>query len=283
MRNVAAIAILISLTAWQSVNGGMLYGTAPFVPGTNANLYQINEQTGAATLIGSTGFAEIGGLAFNSAGVLYGYTPGALYTINTSTGAATRVGLLGMNAPEGGLAFHPGSGTLYAVSSTLADTLLTINPSTGVATTVGPLGSAGRDTSGLAFSGAGILYGVAFRDGSADQLITIDTTSGAASLIGPLGTNVTTPTVGGLEFDPDGGILYYSDNANLYTVNTATGLATLVGPHGVSGMAGLAATVPEPSSLALIVIAPLLLRRPRHMTPSYSTNDRRQLTNDTCP
>jgi len=260
MRNIeAAIAILISLTAWQSVNAGIMFGTAPFVPGTNSDLYRINEQTGAATLIGSTNFAEIGGLAFNSAGVLYGYTPGALYTINTSTGAATRVGLLGMNAPEGGLAFQPGTGTLFAVSSTLTDTLLTINPSTGVATTVGPLGSAGRDTSGLAFSAAGVLYGVAYRDTNADSLITINTTTGAATIIGPTGTNVTAPVVGGLEFDPDSGILYFSDNASLYTVNTATGLATLIGPHGFTGMAGLAATVPEPASVSLIAITIALL------------------------
>jgi len=280
MRNVAAMAILISLTAWQSVNAGIMFGTAPFVQGTNSNLYRINEQTGAASLIGTSGFAEIGGIAFNSAGVLYGYSPGSLYTIDTTTGTATRVGLLGVNAPEGGLAFQPGTGTLFAVSSTLSDTLLTINPSTGVASTVGPLGSAGRDTSGLAFSPAGVLYGVAFRDGNADQLITIDTTSGAASPIGLLGTNVTTPTVGGLEFDPDSGILYFSDNTNLYTVNTATGLATLVGPHGVTGMAGLAATVPEPSTSCLLCALAFIASRSfsrgaRDARPSVSKSNQR--------
>src|SRR5207248_2729921 len=118
---------------------------------------------------------------------------------------------------------------------------------------VGALGSAGRDTSGLAFRADGVLFGVAYRDTNSDQLITINTATGAATIVGPLGTNVTIPVVGGLEFDPVTGILYYSDNTNLYTVNPATGLATFIGAHGVTGIAGLAATVPEPSSLCVML------------------------------
>src|SRR6185295_1087887 len=142
------------------------------------------------------------------------------YTIDTNTGAATRVGLLGSNHPEGGLAFQPGTGVLFAVKSVLQDELVTINTTTGASTTVGLLGAAGRDTSGLAFRADGTLFGVALGP-TPDRLITIDTITGVATTIGSLGTNVPAPTVGGLEFDPDSGILYYSDNQNLYSVSPA--------------------------------------------------------------
>jgi DNA-binding beta-propeller fold protein YncE len=257
--------LLLVLLAAPAAKAAVMFGVAPFDNTLDSNLYRIDESTGAATLIGDTGFTDMGGLAFNAANVLYGYTPGALYTIDTTTGAATRMGLLGSNHPEGGLAFQPGTGVLFAVKSVLADELVTINTSTGASTTVGLLGSAGRDTSGLAFAADGTLFGVALGP-SPDQLIRIDTITGAATAIGPLGTNVLTPTVGGLEIDPDSGILYYSDNQNLYSVNKTTGAATLIGAHGVSGMAGLAAGnpgVPEPATLVPAASVSLMLLRRR--------------------
>src|SRR5687767_5308830 len=163
----------------------ILYGVGPWEVSVHANLYRIDKATGAATLVGDTGFDRFNGLAFRDDGALFGYRGGALYSLDSTTGAATRVGLLGIDSPEGGLAFHPTTGALFGVSSTLTDTLLTIDTSTGVATTVGPLGSGGRDVSGLAFHPSGVLFGAAFRDNNADHLITINTATGAASAIGP--------------------------------------------------------------------------------------------------
>jgi hypothetical protein len=263
-RILLLIAAMLLGPLLRAGHAATMYGVGPFEVGVHSNLYEINEASGATKLIGDTGFERMGGLAFNAAGVLYGYTPGAFYTINTTTGAATRIGLLGVNSPEGGLAFQPGTGVLYGVSSTLTDTLLTIDTATGVAATVGNLGSAGRDVSGLAFSTSGVLYGVAYRDNNPDNLVTINTATGAATTIGALGTNqgpTASSSVGGLEFDPDNGILYYSDSVALYTVNTASGLATLIGPHGVE-FAGLAAAVPEPAALAIVpLVAALFMRR----------------------
>ena len=142
--------------------------------------------------------------------------------------------------------------------------LLTIDVNTGAAAaSVGPLGSAGRRRFRPRVSASGVLYGAAYRDGQADQLVTIDIMTGAATLVGPLGTNVPTPAVGGLEFDPASGILYYSDNTNLYSVNTSSGAALLIGPHGVAPMAGLAAVVPEVHGMAVAAlgVAAALRRR----------------------
>jgi hypothetical protein len=265
----AAICLVLTRIA----NASILYGIGPWEAGMHSNLYRIDKSTGAATLVGDTGFDRFNGLAFRNDGVLFGYRGGALYSINSTSGAATQVGLLGINSPEGGLAFHPTTGVLFGVSSTLTDTLLTIDTTTGVATAIAPLGSAGRDVSGLAFNASGTLYGAAFRDNNADNLVTINTTTGAAFTIGPLGTNqgpAAGAAVGGLEFDPQSGILYYSEGINLYTVNPSTGAASLIGPHGVE-IAGLAAVVPEPAAAMALLASPMWLvagavfvRRRRH-------------------
>jgi hypothetical protein len=113
-----------------------------------------------------------------------------------------------------------------------------------------------------------VLYGVAYRDNGADNLITINTATGAATTIGPVGTNqgpAAGSSVGGLEFDPDSGILYYSESINLYTINPATGAATLIGPHGVNEIAALAAVVPEPAN-ALWLLATMALLKRRNLT-----------------
>jgi hypothetical protein len=152
---------------------------------------------------------------------------------------------------------------LFAVDSTDPnDELLTINLATGAASIVGPLGAAGRDTSGLTFLPDGRLLGVALA-GGLDRLIEINPMTGAAFTIGVLGPNVGLPSVGGLEFDADSGILYYSDASNLYSVNVTSGAATLIGAHGVTEMSGLAAAVPEPVGLALLASSLMIMRRAR--------------------
>ena len=78
-----------------------MYGVGPFGTDVNSSLYRIDLSSGAATLIGDTGFERLGGLAASPAGVLYGYTPGALYTIDTTSGAATRSRAAGRQLARG--------------------------------------------------------------------------------------------------------------------------------------------------------------------------------------
>jgi hypothetical protein len=91
---------------------GVLYGLSQAPVGdAQPSLYTINETTGVATLIGSSGQTgiNVGGLAFDPAtGVFYAAFNGELYTINTTTGAATAVGAIGFGDISG-LAFLGGT------------------------------------------------------------------------------------------------------------------------------------------------------------------------------
>ena len=86
---------------------------------------------------------------------------------------------------------------------------------------------------------------------------------GVLSTVGALGFDV--DTFMGFDIFTDGGgtntafaSLRVGGNQGLYTINLGTGAASLVGAIGVDQLNGLAvATVPEPSSLALIGVAGL--------------------------
>ena len=83
----------------------ILYGISQ----SSANLYTINQTTGATTLIGETGFegSALSGLTFASDGTLYGVINDSLYTINTGTGAATLIGVIGYSGVSGLTAIAP--------------------------------------------------------------------------------------------------------------------------------------------------------------------------------
>ncbi|MHC4113011.1 MAG: DUF7901 domain-containing protein, partial [Planctomycetota bacterium] len=70
------------------------------VPPSAYELYTINQATGAATLVGSTGViatGSVGGLTFAPDGTLYAAINDSLYTLNPGTGAATLVGPIGFS------------------------------------------------------------------------------------------------------------------------------------------------------------------------------------------
>jgi hypothetical protein len=77
--------------------------------------------------------------------ILYGTSHNDLYTINTTTGAATLVGATGFTNDEEGIAYDNATNTLYLNTATDPnhtlvnnDSLYTLNTSTGAATLVGP-------------------------------------------------------------------------------------------------------------------------------------------------
>jgi DNA-binding beta-propeller fold protein YncE len=83
----------------------------------NVALYTLNQSTGAATLVGAHGVADLFGLAYDSQNnTLYGDDSfGNFYSIDATTGAAT---LIGSNSVyPGGLAYDAGSNTLYLTSA----------------------------------------------------------------------------------------------------------------------------------------------------------------------
>ena len=87
---------------------GHLYGVGSV--GGVANLIIIDPNTGVGTVIGPTGVGNFQDIEFNNNGTLYGFAAGNIYTFNLTTGAATLVGATGFGFPDGnGLAFVRGT------------------------------------------------------------------------------------------------------------------------------------------------------------------------------
>lgn len=238
---------------------------------TTDSLYLIDTQAGSVDCIGAFGadFTE-GGLALDSAGVLYGSFTGAddqLYTIDTNTGVAGLVGPFGL-ADVSGIAFGPDD-ALFGIDSA-SDDLITINAATGTGMVFGD-GSTG-------ITGIGAVAGTAF--GPNDTLYLVDSANQAlyefqdilsgddtATLLCDLGLERTA----GLTFALDGGEmrLFVVDSgvgSELYSIDLDTYAVEAVAlsealPVGVGGLAGV---VPEPATLALLGVGALgLLNRRR--------------------
>ena len=111
---------------------------------------------------------------------------GQVHTLNTTTGAATLVGGSGFTRYNAAAMSPAGDifASRFRDSTVATDThmLIRINPATGVGTMVADWGTT-IDIRGLAFVGS-TLYGI--RDGSPDTLVTIDTTTGVPTTIGSL-------------------------------------------------------------------------------------------------
>jgi hypothetical protein len=146
-----------------------------------SGLYTININTGALSLIGSTGVAGLVGVAFNPLnGQLFGLRnngEGAgLFSINQITGAATLIGNTGF--VDRGLTFSP-SGQLYGFTDQGA--LYRIDPATGSST---PVGGTGNPVSNIAedaaFDPSGNLYASDFSGG----IFRTDTVTGNGTQIG---------------------------------------------------------------------------------------------------
>ncbi len=121
------------------------FGNFPF-----ADLYMVDEVTGATTLVGPTGFA-IRGLAFDpTTGVLWGSDGGGgfggqpadgIYTIDINTGAATLVGKTGLGGSTADIHFDQ-QGNLYGTKGggMNLNNLISIDKATGAGTVIGPIG-----------------------------------------------------------------------------------------------------------------------------------------------
>jgi len=146
---------------------GVLYGLS------FTDLYTINPQTAAVTLIGPHGIPAANALVFDTGGTLYAAGVSTfLYTINPATGASIQIGDDGFSS-AGDLAFN--GGNLFLSSST--NELVKINLAGGVSgTAVGSLGF--PSVFGLATGSDGVLYGV-----SGTRIFSVNTTTGAGTLL----------------------------------------------------------------------------------------------------
>lgn len=288
---VALMLPLAALPVWsQGGSGGdSTPSRGPHVPGSSGSkvgqggsevigysvdsdatdyLWSINLNTGVATRIGHTHFAEIESLSFSATGVLYGVddTTDQLVTCSITTGACAAAGALGVGFVDSGLSFSD-DGNLWMSTDGPGPpfNFYRLNPNTGAATLIGPQG---QEVTGLAFWN-GVLYGLG--GDYLDNLVIVNRTTGATTPVGPLGT--VTLIDGGIDFDGDGvlwGISNPSDDvaipSQVFTLNTSTGAATVVatvtdsGGTPLVGFESLAIWpseaeppfVPEPGTLLLL-------------------------------
>jgi cysteine-rich repeat protein len=210
--------------------------------------------TGIPMHIGDPGFHELGDLAFDASGKLFGSTgfneaisigyDGFLVDL-AAQGLPQRgsvigdTGWLAMNAID----FHPSSGTLYgiAVDDVGVSRLVTLNPTTGA--TLSVIGSLGLSNArAMAFDSAGVLYvaGRPLASGNGN-LYTVNLATAARTLVGTIGAY----QLAGMDFAPDGtlwGVTLrenLASDGSLVTVNKATGAGTIASSFGRLNQQGI--------------------------------------------
>jgi len=207
---------------------------ATFYASTMGELWRIDVPTGAGTLIGNTGFAQVTDLAASPTGELYGTTGTELILIDPGTAAATSIGSHGpLPGLMVGLDFAA-DGTLYGVTQA-AGGLIEIDAATGAAVSTIPLTvSAVGD---VAVDGDCTLYG-SFQPGQLVQL---------SAVLGELRTVGNTPLMSGLDFEPTTGRLigFLAPNDQLGAIDTLTGAVDTTG-FGAAPIRVFGATFLEP-------------------------------------
>jgi len=233
---------------------------------------------------------------FADAGTLYTVREGddVLVEINTDTLAMKDIGPLGTTFAFGGLEYA--NGQLWMVAGRNNNSLYTVDMKTGKATLVGAHGV--QDLFGLGYdSKNGVLYGTQFSQGQ--SLWELNPSNGSSKLIGNMGRgigglcyNYNTDQLIGIqdgagdlfeidrktaqttllyagEYTNDSGLAYDGEKNGLwdidwsgylfyYDINNNYARKTML--SGLGAFDGLA-FVPEPSALALLAVAGLLIRR----------------------
>jgi hypothetical protein len=248
---------------------GILYGST--AAGGAGELYILNPANGAVVQdIGALNDLSglnygITGLAFNPfTGVLYGSTgnnnpatAAQLVAIDPLTARVTVIGAFnagnaGNPATMSDIGFDPRNGSLYGIGSIGGPQLYSINPLTGKATVIGNTGLTSTTGGGLAISSGGTFFGTP----TAARFGTYNPVTGAYA-------NITSPVlpIGGAyaALDFDGNVLYGLDLGNgspppshLVTIDP-TGAVTDLGPSVISLDAIAFRSVPEPSTIGLIL------------------------------
>jgi len=157
-----------------------------------------------------------------------------LVKIDLDTLVFSDVGPIGTAFAFGGLAFDPGSQTMYMVPGRSNDSLYRVNINTGASTLIGPHGVV--DMFGLAFdTSTNTLYATQFSGGT--SFYRMNTSSGAATLIGNMGRGI-----GGLAYDYTADrLIGLEDGAgDLWEINRSNGALTLLNDGPFNNDSGLA-------------------------------------------
>jgi hypothetical protein len=242
---------------------------------TNDNLYQFDQATGVASVVGKMGIAQALDLASDwrpASARLWAASDDSLYRLGAD-GVATLIGSFGTGPGNliTSLAFDPLTNRMFGTTNATGD-LYQIDPQTGAATRLVHLSVPGALTTfsfdALACDLQGNLWGSAnatYAQGHGDRLVIIDPSTGA----GTVPFTRLLPVVHDLAFRPEDGAMFLTVDAPgpLYRLDPATGSGTFIG-QPISGVSlyGLAfVDLPEPG-LALLLpfgIIPVVSRRHR--------------------
>ncbi len=155
---------------------GLSFGITP-----GSELYSIDLQSGAATLIGETGVSSQKALDFSSDGILYSWGSDTLYEIDPGTGLATFVMDI-FFSPAGDLASDPTDGSLYGAAN--GGILIRIDLETSQVTVIGSHGLG--SIFGLEIDAAGTLFAGDHLSPEESRLYVLDKSTAAATLIGAI-------------------------------------------------------------------------------------------------
>ena len=223
--------------------------------GADSVLYTLDPTSGAATLIGGTGFSSLSAMDFDpTTGILYSISNKSfeLFRINTATGVGTTVAAYPGTVKVHGMSFRS-DGTLFVYDQGGVVSTLTLD---GILTSLGSSGLIGTKGNGIAFSASDVLY-----HGDQNDLHTLDQTTGLATVVTSL-TLLTNGRPNTMEFHPGTDILWAWDNAGtstggpgdsaLATINLTTGVATHIASSNLDVAMIAWQVVPEPSTMLLL-------------------------------
>lgn len=216
---------------------------------TDQNLYSIDLSSGAATLIGFSGYLE--GLALSPTGDLYGTdVEGNLYSVNSLNGSATLIGNTGRGDIEG-LDFNgsllvgsdfSSTPTVFSINLTNATTADIVTATSAGAGVVRSMAALDANTMLLAMNNANNGY-----------LQSLNLTTGALGSIGFLTSEYQSPL--GLDFADDGNLYGAWSTGDIYRIDPSDASKTLMGNSGLFWLSMAAypvPAVPEPSTLMLL-------------------------------
>jgi hypothetical protein len=236
---IARIALRAKGIVIGRAEAGKMYAAS----GNPSQFYTINQQTGAATLVGPTGVQEIDGLAIRPSskemyGILSNASSSTLYRMSSQNGDALRLRSIAIPNMRA-ITFSLTGDTLFAGTTT--GRLYRINVDTGDTTYIGT--ASGKIYSGFAISPTSHILWASVRPplSGRDSIFTVNRANGSATGIGRTGLGIITPY---LACDPQGRLLAIigsgAQTNTLYLIDTLTGAGTLIGSTSVSGLLTIA-------------------------------------------
>jgi hypothetical protein len=157
----------------------------------NTGILRINASAGDAYNYFSLPLADMGAIAFDTAGTLYaGMHSGVIYSINLQTKEFTKICTLKVKIQS--LSFNPGTnelwGTPLVVLGSTRDRIFKVNLDTGDTIVVGQTGF-GIPTNALAFDNSGNLYAVTGAATALNNLVSLKKQNALGTLVGSIGYN----------------------------------------------------------------------------------------------